>query len=131
MTIEKEKEDRPRGSGKSSGQSKRFGLLRKRTPKIFSSLWKKARNLFCVVVVGISRNEEMMSGYEPCFCKATCWKEKKKRHSLAVEEMRDKLIDGCQKLKKKGDENGNGLCWWEKSSREILPHFPWFHYEDV
>ena len=46
--------------------------------------------------------------------------------------MRDRPIDGGQKLKKKGDESGNGLCWLErekKDSREILPHLLWFDYE--
>ena len=35
LNTVKEKEDRPRGSGKNSGLSKRFGLFRERTPRIF------------------------------------------------------------------------------------------------
>ena len=62
---------------------------------------------------------EMLVGYEPCFY----------RHSLAIEEMKDRTIDVGQKLKKKGDEKENGKE--KKSSREILLHFPWFYYGDV
>ena len=36
LTVEKEKEDRPGCGEKSSEQSKRFALLRKRTPRIFN-----------------------------------------------------------------------------------------------
>ena len=43
--MEKEKEDRPRSSGKSSGQSKRFGLLRKRTPGYFISPLEVSKKL--------------------------------------------------------------------------------------
>ena len=39
LVIEKEKENRPRGGWKNSGQSKRFGLLRKRTPRIFKLIF--------------------------------------------------------------------------------------------
>ena len=46
------------------------------------------------MVVGISKNEEMITVCEPCFCKDTCWKQKKKRHSLAIEEMADRQING-------------------------------------
>ena len=44
--------------------------------------------------------------------------------------MRDRPIDSGQKLKKKGDENGNGLCWLERKigSSEILPRLPLFDY---
>ena len=49
--------------------------------------------------------------------------------------MRDRPKEGGQKFKKKKrDENGNGLRWLErkkKGSREILPHSPWFDYEDI
>ena len=51
-------------------------------------------------MVGISKNEEMMAGYEACFCRDTCQKKMKKMHSLAIEEMWDRPIDGGQKLKK-------------------------------
>ena len=43
--------------------------------------------------------------------------KKKKRHSLAIKALRDILIDDDQKLKKKGDENGNGLCWLERKKK--------------
>ena len=32
--------------------------------------------------------------------------------------MRDRLKDGGQKLKKKGDKNGNGLCWVERKKKK-------------
>ena len=67
----------------------------------------------------------MMVGYEPYFCRDTCWKKRDKRYSLAIEKMRDGPIDVGQKLKKEGDENRNLLCWLErkKGSWEISPHF--------
>ena len=43
--------------------------------------------------------------------------------------MREILIESGQMLKKKEDENGNCLCWWERIKKgcwEILPHLPWF-----
>ena len=54
---------------------------------------------------------------------------KEKRFSLAIEKMRDRPIDGGQKLKKKVTKTGTGLCWLEKiTSWEILSHLPWFDY---
>ena len=34
----------------------------------------------------MSKNEEMMTGYEPYFCRDTRWKKKKKRDYLAIED---------------------------------------------
>ena len=76
LTIKKEKEDRPRVSGKSS-RVKGLGWLGKEPPGYFNSSLEVSKKLvFCCH--GISKNEEMMAGYEPCFCRDTCWKEKKK-----------------------------------------------------
>ena len=73
----------------------------------------------------------MMAGYEPCFCSDTCWKKKKKRHSLAIEEMQDRPIEGGQKLRKKRGLKREWimLVGKKKDFREILPHLPWVDYE--
>ena len=65
-------------------------------------------------MVGISKNEEMMAGYEPCLCRDTCWKKKKKRDSLAIEKMSDRPIDGDEKLKKKGTKTGTVCVGWKE-----------------
>ena len=42
----------------------------------------------------------------------------KKRLSKANEEMGYRPIDGGQKIKKKGDENRNSLCWLERKKEK-------------
>ena len=56
----------------------------------------------------------MMAGYEPCFCRDTCWKRKEKRYSLAIEKMRDRPIDGGQMLKKKVMKTGMVWVGWKE-----------------
>ena len=71
LTIEKEKEDRPRGGGKVVDRVKGLGCLGKEPPEHLISVLEESNKLMwcCVVMVGISKNEEMMVEYEPCFCR--------------------------------------------------------------
>ena len=74
----------------------------------------------------------MMAWYEPWFCRDTYWKKKKeKRHSLAIEEIRDRPIGGGQIWRKKGTKRDLLVLVGKNGSREILPHLPWFDYENV
>ena len=41
-------------------------------------------------------------------------RKRKKTYLLAIEEMRDRPMDGGQNLKEKGDQNRNGLFWLER-----------------
>ena len=41
-------------------------------------------------------------------------KEKEERYSLAIDEMRDRPIDGGQKLKKKGTKMGTVCVGWKE-----------------
>ena len=72
-------------------------------------------------MVGTSKNEEMMAGYELSFCRDT-ERKRKKRHRLAFVEMRNRPIDESQKLKKMGTKTETVCVGWQekKSSRKSL-----------
>ena len=53
----------------------------------------------------------MMTGFDSCACRYLL---KEKKHSLTIEGIRDRPMDGGQKLKKRWEENRKGLCWLEK-----------------